>query len=195
MAEAAKTGALIETDPPTASRSRGLRFLVIGLALLLLGGIAIALPDASTTATGTILGTVVTIGGVVVVVQALRDTHWRGFTWQLLFGSAEVVGGILIVLNPLKGAAAIALLVVIVMVAQAVTQVGLALKIRPARGWWWLLVASAVTVLIALGLLLRFPYDLVDSPGEMAGIAMVFAGTAFLLIGAGWLRLHAEAAS
>ncbi len=174
---------------PTASRTRGLRFLSIGAALLVLGVVAIMLPDASTAVTGAVLGTVVALGGAFVVVQALRDTNWRGFTWQLLFGSVEVVGGILIVLNPLKGAAAITLLVVIVMAAQAVTQLGLALRIRPAAGWAWLVAASGVTGLFALGLALRFPYGLVDTPGEMAGIAMGFAGVAFVMIGSGWLKL------
>jgi uncharacterized membrane protein HdeD (DUF308 family) len=183
------------TGDKTASRARALRFLVIGGALLLFGVTAVLLPDASTALTGTVLGAVITAGGVVVVLQTLRDRQWNGFTWQLLFGAAEIVGGILIMTNPLKGAAAISLLVVIVMLAQSFTQAGLALKIRPAQGWWWLLVASAVTALIAIKLVLRFPYQSVDTPGETAGVAMAFAGFAFLMIGGSWLRLKAETSS
>ncbi len=171
---AATTRTSGQSGDPSETRGRGVRFLVIGAALVLLGLAAIMLPDASTAATGTVLGFTVTIGGIIVVFQALRDKTWRGFTWQLLFGSVEIVGGLLIIMKPLKGAAAIALLVVIVMLAQAFTQFGLALKIRPARGWWWLALASLVTALIGVGLALRFPYDMVDSPGEVAGLAMMF---------------------
>jgi uncharacterized membrane protein HdeD (DUF308 family) len=177
----------------TATRESGLRFVVIGLALICCGVAAIMLPELSTAATGKLLGSIVTIAGAVVVLQSLRDTGWVGFRWQLLFGSAEIVGGILIVLNPLKGAAALTLLLVVVMVAQAGTQLGLALKIRPAPGWWWLAGASLMTFLIGAGLLWRFPYSVVESPGEKVGVAMTLVGAAFLLIGFGWLRLRREA--
>jgi uncharacterized membrane protein HdeD (DUF308 family) len=182
-------------DDVDAVRRRGLRFLTIGTALLLFGITAVLLPDASNVAIGTVLGAVVTAGGIVVVVQALRDVKWRGFSWQLMFGSAEIVGGVVILSNPLKGAAAITLLVVIVMFAQSFTQAGLALRVRPAQGWWWLLVASAVTAVFAGGLALRFPYQLVGSAGEMAGIAMALAGFAFLMIGGGWLGLKMRTSS
>ncbi len=181
-------GAATSPGQDTANRTRGLRFLVLGIGLIAFGLLGVMVPDVSNAATGTVLGAMVTLGGVFVIVQALRDTQWRGFKWQLLFGSAEVVGGILIILNPLKGAAAVALLVAIVLVVQGASQLGLALKIRPASGWWWLAGASIMTFLTAAGLLLRFPYALVESPGEMAGLAMAFAGLAFVLIALGWLK-------
>lgn len=185
----------LPTDGRTATRSRGIRFLVAGAVLIALGAAAIMLAGAATVATGWVLGSAVAAGGVVVVLQALRDKGHRGFSWQLLFGSVEIVGGLLIILNPIKGAAAITLLVVIVMVAQAVTQAGLAVSLRPARGWWCPLAASALTVLCSAGLLLRFPYALADTPGEVAGIAMAVAGLGFILLGGGWLRLDTENAS
>ncbi|MCP8938233.1 DUF308 domain-containing protein [Alsobacter sp. SYSU M60028] len=184
----------LDDESPTATRGRGIRFLVAGAVLIALGAAAFALADAATVATGWVLGSVVAAGGVAVVVQALRDKGQRGFSWQLLFGSVEIVGGLLIIMNPIKGAAAITLLVVIVLIAQAVTQAGLAVSIRPARGWWWPIVASLLTLLCAAGLLLRFPYALADTPGEVAGIAMVVAGLGFLLMGGGWLGLETESA-
>jgi uncharacterized membrane protein HdeD (DUF308 family) len=180
------------SDRLADQRARGRRFIAVGVALVVLGLAGVVLSEAATIATGWLLGTAVAIGGAIVVVQALRDREFKGFSWQLLFGSVEIVGGILIVMKPMKGAAAVTLLVVIVMVAQAVTQAGLAFRIWPARGWWWLLLASIATLLGASGLLLRFPYSGVDQPGEMAGIAMMIAGLAFLLMGGGWLRIEKE---
>lgn len=184
-----------KAEGPAAHRARGLRFLAIGGALILLGATGVLMSEAATLATGWFLGTAVALGGVMVVVQALRDREFRGFSWQLLFGSVEIVGGILIVMKPMKGAAAVTLLVVIVMIAQSVTQAGLAFRIRPVKGWWWLLVASLATLLAAAALVLRFPYAMADTPGEMAGIAMAIAGLAFVLMGAGWLGLDKETSS
>jgi uncharacterized membrane protein HdeD (DUF308 family) len=179
-------------DDRSSQRSRGIRFLLLGLGLMACGIAAVMLPDAATIATGHLLGAIVMTGGIIVIIQTLRDKTWHGFTWQLLFGSAEVVGGALIILNPLKGAAAVTLLVAIILVMQAATQIGLALRIRPVQGWWWLLGTGLITLAIAAGLLLRFPYSRVDSPGEMAGLAMSLAGAAFVLMALGWLKAQSR---
>jgi uncharacterized membrane protein HdeD (DUF308 family) len=180
-----ETSAAKEPSP----QSRGRRFLAAGFVLVLLGVGALFLSDAATLATGWILGSAVALGGAAVVIQALTDKGAKGFVWQLLFGSVEIVGGIVIVFKPLKGAAAIALLIVIIMVAQAITQIGLALSLRPLKGWHWPLWASLATLASAVFLVLRFPFSVADTPGEVAGLAMAIAGLSFVAMGGTWLKI------
>jgi uncharacterized membrane protein HdeD (DUF308 family) len=71
----------------------------------------------------------------------MHTKDWAGYNWQLLLGAGEMVGGIFIVINPLKGAAAVTLLVAIVVLALGVSQISQALKIRPQSGWAWLVEA------------------------------------------------------
>jgi uncharacterized membrane protein HdeD (DUF308 family) len=181
-------------ETPAQRRSRGRRFVGLGLVLFALGAVAMLTPEAATTATGTVLGALVAFAGVVVIVQTLRDRTWHGFRWQLLFGAAEVVGGLLIAVKPLKGAAAVALVITVVLTVQGVTQLGLGFRIRPDRGWWWPALAGLVTLAIAAGLVLRFPYPSVETAGEMAGLALAFAGLAFVVMGASWLARREEGA-
>ncbi|MEJ1939096.1 DUF308 domain-containing protein, partial [Nostoc sp. NIES-2111] len=138
-------GPVTEAPAPVSRRSRGFRFIALGIILLAIGVLAILLPDAATTATGTGLGSLGMLGGVVVIAQTLRDRTWHGFRWQLLFGAAEVVGGLLIIVKPMKGAAAVALAVPAVLAVQGVTQLGPGLRIRPGRGWWGPVVPGRVT--------------------------------------------------
>ena len=104
-----------------------------------------------------------------------------------------MVGGLLIIVKPMKGAAAVALVVTVVLAVQGVTQLGLGLRIRPERGWWWPVVAGLVTLAVAGWLVMRFPYPSVETAGEMAGLAMALAGLAFIVMGASWLAPRGEA--
>jgi uncharacterized membrane protein HdeD (DUF308 family) len=171
-----------------------LGLFALGLGLLVLGIAAVLLPDYSNPVTSTVLGVVLGLAGLITIIHAFRAKNWSGFTWELLAGAAEAVGGILIVINPMKGAAAVTLLVAIVLAAQGAAQFGLALRIRPQAGWPWLAGASLLSLVIAGMLVLRFPFAAVEQPGAMAGIALGFAGIAYLLLAFGRRRAAAERA-
>src|SRR5262249_29645613 len=86
-------------------------FLALGIVLIVCGAAAIALPAVSTIATSVVLGAALSIAGIVKIVQSLQVRGWSGFLWQEMTGAIELVGGVLIYFNPLKGALALALLV------------------------------------------------------------------------------------
>jgi uncharacterized membrane protein HdeD (DUF308 family) len=170
-------------DPfASVGRSWG-EFVVVGAILVACGVAAIFAPAIANFATSTLLGMLLVIAGGACVYQAMRTKDWAGYNWQLLLGAGEMVGGIFIVLNPLKGAAAVTLLVAIVVIALGVSQVGLALKIRRQSGWVWLLGAGLVSLLLGIALIARFPFSLTENPGVMAGISLVGGGVAHAMIG------------
>jgi uncharacterized membrane protein HdeD (DUF308 family) len=178
-----------ETASAAMGGARWFTFMALGLVLLACGAAAIALPGLSTIATSSILGAVLVIAGIATIVQSLQVKRWGGFSLQLLLGAAEVAGGILVVINPMKGAAAIALVVAIVLVAQGLAQLIIALRIRPQPGWAWLLASGVLSLAISATLALRFPYNVVDAPGAVAGLALVGAGAAYIALALGRLRV------
>jgi uncharacterized membrane protein HdeD (DUF308 family) len=178
-----------DLQPPTGfdplasvGRSWG-EFVVVGAILIACGVAAIFAPAVANFATSTLLGMLLVIAGGACVYQAMRTMDWAGYNWQLLLGAGEMVGGIFIVINPLKGAAAVTLLVAIVVIALGVSQVGLALKIRRQSGWAWLLGAGLMSFLLGIALIARFPFSLTENPGVMAGISLVGGGVAHAMIG------------
>jgi uncharacterized membrane protein HdeD (DUF308 family) len=176
-------------DDLSASRFRWVGFLALGIVLLLCGSTAMLMPAVSTVATSKVLGAALTIAGVVTIVQTSRVKAWSGYIWQRLCGAAETVGGLLIWFNPMKGAAAVALLVAIVLLSQGVALIGLALKIRPQRGWAWLCVAGLVSLTICASLVLRFPFASVEAPGAIAGLALALGGIAYVAMAIGWMQV------
>ncbi|MBZ6078013.1 HdeD family acid-resistance protein [Microvirga puerhi] len=172
-----------------------MEFLVLGVLLVVCGVAAMLAPHYSTVAASTILGSTLTFAGAATMLQAMRVRHWAGFSWQMVLGAVEVVGGIFIVLTPMKGAAAIALLIAIVLFVQGVTQMGVAVRTRPAAGWSWLLGASLATILIGAALVVRFPYAAVEAPGAMAGVALALGGLGYIMIAVGLLKAKVKGPS
>lgn len=59
-------------------------FLVLGIVLILCGALAVALPAVSTFAASVVLGVVLSIAGLVKIIQSLQLKEWSGFIWQEL---------------------------------------------------------------------------------------------------------------
>jgi uncharacterized membrane protein HdeD (DUF308 family) len=155
-------------------------FLALGVTLALSGAFAVALPVYSTFAASAVLGAVLIVTGIVKMIQSLQVRQWRGFAWQELTGAVELIGGILIFFNPLKGAFAITLLIALVFLVQGIMQLGLAFRVRPQGGWSWLLVSGLVALAAGAALTLKLPYTRIYTPGTIAGIALLVAGGAYL---------------
>ena len=70
-------------------------FLVLGIALVLCGAVAILLPLLSTYAASLVIGVAVAVGGVAHIIHAFRSKGWSGFFWDLLKAlpvAEEVIG-------------------------------------------------------------------------------------------------------
>jgi uncharacterized membrane protein HdeD (DUF308 family) len=172
-------------------QSKWIWFLALGIVLIFCGAIAVALPTVSTIAASVVLGAALAIAGIVKIIQSLQVKEWNGFLWQELTGAVELVGGVLIYFNPLKGAFAITLLIALVFLVQGLGQTALAFKVRPQPGWRWLLVSGLIALMASATLTLKLPYTRFYTPGTIAGIALLLAGCAYVAIAIAVRRVRA----
>ncbi|HEX7125913.1 MAG TPA: HdeD family acid-resistance protein [Thermodesulfobacteriota bacterium] len=181
---------------PRASRSiRAHRagFLILGLALIVCGSLALAWPATTTGAIRLVIGVAFMAAGLVKLTHTVVVKDWSGCLWQLFGGVVEFLGGLFIYLYPLKGAIAITLLAAIVLAAEGVTQVGLAIRLRPRPGWGWVLASGLVAVLAGIVLVLKLPLASPLAPGSIVGLSLLIAGCAYLFVAYGGTRARAEA--
>jgi uncharacterized membrane protein HdeD (DUF308 family) len=162
-----------------------LSYVLLGAALAICGLAAVLAPAMSTFAASTVFGFCLAAAGAFCVIQALLVKEQKRFNWRLLIGVIAVLGGIIIIFSPIKGAAAITLIIALCVGTLGLTQAGFALRLRPGRGWHWLMLASIASIAIAVALVARFPFQLTESPGAMAGISLIFGGLAYMMVGLG----------
>ena len=158
--------------------------VLLGAVLVLAGLTAIFVPAITGAAFSRVLGGVLAVSGIFQLAQSLRTGNWTGntlaFLWHTLLGVLATVGGILIYLNPFAGVFALTVLIAIVFAVQGVGQVAFSMRIRDQPGWQWVAVSGAIALGTAALLLLKLPYSRSFTPATVAGVALVFAGAAWI---------------
>lgn len=172
-----------------ASRSRTVneqrkwpQFLFLGFVLLAGGALALLVPSVSTYASSVVLGIVLMGIGIVKIIQSLAVKSWAGFVWQELTGVLELIGGIMVYFNPVKGALAVTFLIAVVVFVHGVLQIGMSMKVRRTSGWYWFTISGIIAICASAALILKLPYTRDFLPGTIAGAALMIAGLAYVAI-------------
>ena len=103
-------------------------FLGLGIALLVLGTIALGASVATTIVSVWLFGWLLIIGGVLEAVHAFwREKGWGGFFIDLLTGILYVVVGFMIVANPAETAVTLTLLIALFLMFGGIFRIVVAL--------------------------------------------------------------------
>ncbi|HNP64858.1 MAG TPA: HdeD family acid-resistance protein [Woeseiaceae bacterium] len=158
-------------------------FLVVGLATVLLGAAALIFPVVATLAVSVLVGWILTIYGTLAVIHAYRNKRWNGFLWSL-FGALLALGaGVVLLFFPTSGALSLTLLIAAFLLTSGAFRVLLALRLRPADRWGWLLLSGLLAIVLAIVITLLWPDAVAWIVGMLVGVDLVFSGWASILLG------------
>jgi uncharacterized membrane protein HdeD (DUF308 family) len=156
---------------------------VLGVILILCGLFALVAPIISTIATTLILAIAVGAAGFAQVFQAFRSPAWKGFLLSLFLGIVYIAGSAIFLLRPITGAFALTFLLAWLLLISGGGEVLLGLKIRPQKGWIALIFSGVVGIIASIWLFLRIPLAGLFVPGIALGVALLFEGWAFIVVG------------
>lgn len=169
------------TQVPVTTKSK-FWFYLLGVVLILLGFAAIGSPFVTTIAAKVVLGWLVLIGGVLQVAHAFGTREWSEFLLDLLAGAAFVIVGAWLAFFPLTGILTLTLLLAVTFIVQGILELGMAFRIRPATGWFWMLIAGIVAIVVGLMLIADLPGSATWAIGLLVGINLIMSGVAYLLL-------------
>jgi uncharacterized membrane protein HdeD (DUF308 family) len=156
--------------------------LIEGIVLLVLGAIAIIVPEIATLAVAILLGWLLLISGVVGLISTLRMRSAPGFIWSLISAILGIaVGGILLV-RPVGGIISLTLLLIVFFLIEGVASILFALDHRRQLSGRWgiMLLSGIVDILLAAIILAGFPGSSAWVIGLLLGINLVFGGAALI---------------
>lgn len=156
--------------------------LVFGIALILLGIMAISSPVATTYAIEMILGWIFIIAGIA---QGLNTiTCWRrgGFILALLGTALYFVVGVLLLANPMQGVLTLTVLLMVYFLAGGIGKIVMAIKLRGLQNWGWLLFNGIINLVLAILIWMHWPSDAAWVIGLLVGIDILFGGWAMVMI-------------
>jgi len=157
-------------------------FIFLGILLLLAGIAALVFPLAGSLAAELMIGIAFLVASVAQVIHAFGARRWSGFLWQLLGGLLFGFAGIVLVLNPLRGLVTLTVFLAVVLVVEGIFRVATAFRIRPRRGWGWVLTGALLGIGAGVLIFLGLPVSAVWALGVLVGINLLFAGMSFLVL-------------
>ncbi len=167
-------------------------FLTEGIVLLMLGILAIVVPQIATIAAAVLIGWLLLVSGVVGLVATLRMRNAPGFWWSLISAVLGVVAGIVLLLWPLSGALSLTVILTVFLVIEGVTSILFALEHkRELSGRWGMMLVSGIIDLVLAWMIFQgLPGTAAWAIGLLIGINLVFGGSALIA-----MALHARDAA
>lgn len=170
-----------EAVSPEARQLR-MPFLILGVALIALGITAAVFPLTASLGTEMFVGTVLLISGLLQILHALGARNGQGFLLSVGAGVLAVGVGVTMMFYPFSGILALNLLTAGFLAGTGVLRVLLALQLRPADHWAWLLGSGIVALILAAVILPQWPLGAAWIFGLIIGIDLVFAGWVSLVL-------------
>lgn len=170
------------SEPTARPRSRTV-FVGGGVLVALLGLIAVVSPFVTGIAITFVLGVVLLVGAVGHVVAAFSGRGWSGFLFQVLLAILYAVAGISLLVEPIVGLVTLTLLLVAYLLVEGVVEVVQGFRVRPARGWGWLVASGAISVALAVLLFAGFPATAAWALGLLVGLSLLTTGLSMVMVG------------
>ena len=131
-------------------RTRWGWFVALGIVQLVLGIIAWFDVIAFTIAGVIFIGALLLVAGIFQIVHSFMDREWGGFALHLLIGILYVVGGFLLMDEPIQGSVVITILVAAALIIGGVLRIAMAVQHRHMPGWWLLLLGGLVSLVVGV---------------------------------------------
>jgi uncharacterized membrane protein HdeD (DUF308 family) len=165
-------------------REHWVLFLSEGIALLILGMLAIFLPGVASLAATVIFGWLLLLSGIIGLIATFRARHAPGFWWSLLSALLGIIAGALLLGWPLQGVFSLTAVLIAFLLIEGILSIFYALEHRRGLSgrWGWMLASGVVDVVLAVILFAGLPGSAVWALGLLIGINMIFGGWALIMM-------------
>jgi uncharacterized membrane protein HdeD (DUF308 family) len=167
---------MADTSASLGTRSASRWVLILGIVMIVAGVLAVLAPGPAALATSLFFAAMFIVGGVAEIAHAIATRTHEGYGWKLLSGIAMAALGVLIAVFPVAGIASLALLVGALLLASGVCSTMLAFRMRPKKGWGWVLFDGALSIVLAILIAAGWPTSSIAFIGLLTGFVLISGG-------------------
>jgi uncharacterized membrane protein HdeD (DUF308 family) len=150
--------------------------VVWGILLIIAGILAVLMPGVAALATALVFGWLMVFSGIFEIAYAFQTRASGGFGWKLASAIITLVLGIAVVMLPLAGIASLALLVGVFLLASGIARAGLAFRMKPSRGWGWVLFDGILSIALGILVAIGWPASSIAIIGLLTGFTLISTG-------------------
>jgi uncharacterized membrane protein HdeD (DUF308 family) len=157
-------------------------FLAEGIVMMVLGLLAIAVPEVATLAITLLIGWLFFIGGIFRTISVLQHRAMPGFAWSLLIAVLAILLGLILILRPIAGVLTLTIWLIVFFIIEGIAAIFLAIEHRRhLPSWGWVLLSGLVDLLLAYLIWDGWPSSAGWAIGLLVGINMVFVGLSLIM--------------
>ncbi|MBV8119292.1 MAG: HdeD family acid-resistance protein [Alphaproteobacteria bacterium] len=157
-------------------------FLAEGAVMMVLGLLAIAVPEVASLAITILIGWLFFVGGIFRTISLLQHRNMPGFGWSLATALLAIALGLILLLRPIAGVLTLTIALVIFFILEGVSAILLAIEHRRhLPSWGWVLFSGLVDLLLAFLIWDGWPSSAGWAIGLLVGINMVFLGLSLIM--------------
>lgn len=163
-------------------RTRWKFFLAEGIFFVVLGLIAVVVPQIVSVAIVLFLGWLILFGGLVQISRALMFRAMPGFWAWLFMGLLQVIVGYLFLARPVAGILTLTMMIAVFFALEGIAKIYLALMLRPTPNWGWILFSGITALVFAFIVSVFWAEASLWLLGLLFGINMIFLGASLVRI-------------
>ncbi|MEZ2132570.1 MULTISPECIES: HdeD family acid-resistance protein [unclassified Sinorhizobium] len=171
--------------PSPSLQSKWIWFVVLGVLLLLCGGIAFGNLLLATVASVYYVGILMLFGGIMYLVHAFQVKGWDNILFWALSGVLYTLAGVFAFVNPILASAALTLFLAVALVIAGVFRVWVGNRLKPTKGWGWIVIGGVVTALAGFVIALGWPVNSLWVLGIFLAVDLVIQGWTLIAFGLG----------
>jgi uncharacterized membrane protein HdeD (DUF308 family) len=167
--------------------------ILLGIAMLILGALALAAPLWSGVAVALLVGCLVLAAGVAQCAFSFQAGSFSQKALGLLLGGLTAICGLVMIAHPVLHLTFLTLALAVYFVVAGVFEAISALRVRPLRGWGWVLVGGLISVLLGGLIWSQWPLSGAWAIGVLVGVKVIFLGATMITLGSAARALAKEA--
>ncbi len=153
-----------------------------GVALVIVGALAIAAAFLTTLTTILVFGLMLLIGGAVEIASAILAQNTKSAFLHLIVGVIHLIAGVLMVQHPVQAAQGLTLMLAAAFLVGGVIRVGYSLT-HSFSGRGWALASGFVATMLGLSIWQQWPESGLWTLGVFIGIDILLIGWSWLVLG------------
>jgi uncharacterized membrane protein HdeD (DUF308 family) len=171
----------ITTIPAELRRNWGW-LLGLGILFVIMGCLGLGMVVGLTLASVLFLGVMLIIAGFSQIIDVFKSKEWRGVVWHALIAVLYILGGGIVIYDPILASTMLTALLAWVLILIGITRLIMAGALRGAKGWGWLILAGVVAIVLGVLILVQWPYSGLWVLGLFIAIELLMCGWSYIFL-------------
>lgn len=162
--------------------------IIAGILMMLTGLAGIFLPPIMSVAVVTFMSWMFIFSALVQGYNTWKNYRKSFVAWLKPVLSLAV--GILFLLFPIQGIAVVGILLATYLLIDAYSSIAFGFEYKPNRGWWMMILNGIFSIILAIILLMGWPFSSIVLVGLFVGLSLFFDGVALLTFAIGAKKIN-----